>query len=96
MHEMSLIAGLFRKIGELALENKAKQVLEVKVKLGAFSHVSADHFREHFEQGARGTLCEGARLIVEESQDTADPQAQDIILQSIDVETQEGETLATP
>lgn len=95
MHEMSLIAGLFRKIGELASEHRAKRVSEVKVKLGAFSHISADHFREHFEQGAQGTVSEGARLVVEESKDTTDPFAQDIILQSIDVETQEGEMVET-
>ncbi|MCG3203689.1 MAG: hydrogenase nickel incorporation protein HypA [Elusimicrobia bacterium] len=94
MHEMSLISGLFRKIGELASEHQAKRVVKVQVKLGAFSHISADHFREHFEQGARGTICEASQLLIDESKDTKDPHAQDILLQSIEIESQDGETVA--
>ena len=35
------------------------------MKLGALAHISPDHFREHFEHGACGTIAEGARLTIE-------------------------------
>ena len=35
--------------------------------LGAFSHISADHFREHFEEATVGHVAEGTQLDVTES-----------------------------
>jgi hydrogenase nickel incorporation protein HypA/HybF len=85
MHELSLIANLLKKIDELALEHHADRVVSVKVKLGALAHISADHFRGHFVDGTKGTKAEGARLDVEVSEDTDDPNAQDILLDTIEV-----------
>lgn len=85
MHEFSLIANLFHKIDELADREGAGKVVGVKVKLGALAHISPDHFRHHFEDGARGTRTEGARLEIRECEDVNDPNAQDILLESIDV-----------
>jgi len=87
MHEFSLMADLLRKIEQLAGDSKASRVTTVRVKLGALSHITPDHFREHFEGAIVGTVAEGATLDVEESQDEKDPNAQDILLESIDVET---------
>ena len=56
------------------------------MKLGALAHISGKHFREHFEQAALGTLAEGARLDIDVATDQSDPHAQDILLQSVDVE----------
>lgn len=85
MHEFSLMADLLRKIDRLALEQKAEKVVGVKVRLGALSHISAGHFREHFEEGVKGTKADGARLDIRVSQDAKDPHAQDILLESIEV-----------
>lgn len=85
MHEFSLMAGLLRKIDELAREQNADRVVGVKVKLGALCHISADHFRGHFVDGVRGGKAEGARLTIEQSQDTEAPNAQDILLDEIEV-----------
>ena len=85
MHEFSLMANLLKKIDELALQEHADRVVSVKVKLGALAHISADHFRGHFVDGTRGTKAEGARLDVGVSEDTSDPNAQDILLESIEV-----------
>lgn len=87
MHEASLIRGLMRKIIELAIAEDAKQVTQVRVWLGAMSHMSADHFREHFKEASRGTIAAGAGLVVDVSDDAGDPNAQDMLLQSIEVET---------
>ena len=86
MHEFSLISNLMRKIESIAREQRAKKVVGVKVKLGALSHISADHFCEHFVRAAGGTCAEGARLDAEVLTDEGDPQAQEIILESVDVE----------
>lgn len=86
MHEMSLMSDLLAKIDHLARQNGAQKVVTVRVWLGALSHISAAHFREHFEAGTRGTVAEGAALEVETSEDVEDPNAQDILLKSIDVD----------
>ena len=57
----------------------------VAVWIGALAHISASHFREHFEDGSRGSLAQGARLDIEVSDDPEHPQAQDILLRSIEV-----------
>lgn len=85
MHEFSLMADLLRKIEQLAKDARADKVTGVKVKLGALSHITPDHFREHFEAAIVGTIAEGATLDVEQSDDQGDPNAQDILLKSVDI-----------
>ena len=86
MHEFSLIQNLMKKLELISESHEGKKLVGVKVKLGAFSHISAEHFREHFVHAARGTTAEDAELEVEESKDEQDPHAQDIILESVQVE----------
>jgi len=62
MHEFSLINDLMRKIDAIAREQGARRVVGVKVRVGALSHFSPDHFREHFEAAAIGTIAETAML----------------------------------
>jgi len=85
MHEFSLMADLLKKIDRLASDQNADRVVSVSVRLGALAHISADHFREHFETGVKGTKAEYARLDVWVCDDQQDPHAQDIILESIEV-----------
>lgn len=87
MHEMTLLAGLMKQIERIAKEQNATNVTTVRVKLGALSHISPDHFREHFVHAARNTPAQDATLEVEQLTDTQDPNAQEILLESIDVET---------
>lgn len=86
MHEFSLMNGLMKKINSIASQEKAIKVTSVKVTLGAFSHISPEHFLEHFVQSSQGTIAEGAKLVINVSTDTNDPLAQEIVLESIDVE----------
>lgn len=86
MHEMSLIHDLLRRIEDIAREQRAQKITAVKIRLGALSHISADHFKEHFEEGTKGTVAEGAKLETEVPEDIHDPHAQDILLISADVE----------
>jgi hydrogenase nickel incorporation protein HypA/HybF len=85
MHEMSLMRDLLRQIDSLAREQGATRVVSVGLRLGALAHISPSHLREHFVDGARGSVAEGARLDIEASDDTADPQAQSIVLTRIEV-----------
>jgi hydrogenase nickel incorporation protein HypA/HybF len=87
MHEASLIRSLMRKIDELAQAEGAGKVTTVRVWLGALSHMSPDHFREHFEHESKHSLAEGAELDIETSSDVDNPNAQDLLLRSIEVET---------
>ena len=85
MHEFSLIKDLIRKITTIAREQHASKVLSVTVKIGALSHISHDHFRDHFVLASRGTISEGARLNIEFMTDVTDPQSQDVLIQNIEV-----------
>ncbi|MCX6989695.1 MAG: hydrogenase maturation nickel metallochaperone HypA [Chlamydiae bacterium] len=85
MHEKSLMDNLIRKILQLAKEEKSDKVVKVSVKLGALSHMSAEHFKEHFDIAALGTIAQNAEIVAEESQDINDPNATIVVLKSIDV-----------
>jgi hydrogenase nickel incorporation protein HypA/HybF len=89
MHELSLFADLMRKIEAVAREQGARRVVGVHVTLGALSHLSPAHFLEHFEQLSPGTVAEGARLEVAVNPDTSDPRAQEIVLDSVEVEVED-------
>ncbi len=86
MHELSLMADLMAKIDRVARDQGASRVAAVKVTLGALSHLSPAHFREHFEHASAGTISEGAELDIVVATDIHDPLAQDIVLHSVEVE----------
>lgn len=86
-HELSLMANLLLKIEDAARhDGPDSKVVGVQVRLGALANISADHFRGHFEDATRGTVAEDAVLTIVESTDPTDPRAQDITLESVDVE----------
>lgn len=85
MHELSLIKDLVRKITSVACEHKAGKIVSVTVKLGALSHISPDHFREHFNHATHGTVAEGAKLHIEIVNDINNPTAQEVLLENIEV-----------
>ena len=87
MHEASLISNLMNRISEMAKAENATRVTAVSVWLGALSHMSKAHFAEHFERAAAGTMAEGAHLEITVSDDTGHANAQDLVLESIEVES---------
>lgn len=86
MHETGLVRDLIHKLDERARAEGAIRVSGAKVWLGALSHLSAEHFREHFEIESRGTAAEGTILTIEVSDDLHHPHAQDLMLTSLDLE----------
>jgi len=88
MHEMSLMRGLMRQIESLAEREGAQAVTSIRLRLGALSHFSPEHFREHFAQVAPGTRAAGATLEITTSDDVHDPHAQDVLIESVEVEVE--------
>ena len=86
MHEQSLMNNLMNQIEGLAEEHNGQKITRVKVWLGALSHFTKEHFREHFDVSAKGSRAEGAYLDMELSEDQEDPNAMGVIILEIDVD----------
>ncbi len=86
MHEASMMRGLMRKIERVAHEQNATRITAVDVWLGALSHMSDGHFREHFVQTSAGSIANGAEIRTEVSDDFTHPNAQHVLLRSVEVE----------
>lgn len=88
MHEFSLMADLFRKIREISNRNDNRKIVMVRVKLGALSHITPQHFEEHFIEFSKGTPADGAKIEIIQLEDRNDPDAQSILLESVDLDAQ--------
>lgn len=86
MHEQSLIEALVRQLEQVAEAEGASKVTAVRVRCGALSHFTPEHFREHFERAAAGTVAEGADVEIELSDDVTHSDAAGLRLESIEVE----------
>jgi hydrogenase nickel incorporation protein HypA/HybF len=78
---------LVRRIEAAAAGEGGARVVRIRVRLGALSHFTPEHFREHFETASRGTLAEGAEVEAELRTDPTEPEAQGVLLESVDLET---------
>jgi hydrogenase nickel incorporation protein HypA/HybF len=74
MHETALVRDIIHRIEDLGHATGARRVTGAKIWLGALSHLSADHFREHFAIEARDTCVDRVTLEVEVSDNPDDPQ----------------------
>lgn len=90
MHETGIVRDLVARLLEASRQAGAERVSGVSVWLGALSQFSPEHFREHFDDEARGTPAEGAALHIVASEDVSDPNAQHVVLQSVDLDVDEG------
>jgi hydrogenase nickel incorporation protein HypA/HybF len=86
MHERALMTDLLREIEEVARADGATCVTRVSVRLGALSHFTEEHFREHFVDASRGTLAEGAALDAVLEDDLENRRATGVVLESLEVE----------
>ena len=74
------------RVEQAALADGAARVTRVDVRLGALSHFTPEHFLEHFEDAARGTIAEGAVVVASVESDISHPRASDVVLESVEVE----------
>ena len=87
MHEKALMDDLMRKILGAAEAEGGIRVTGIRVRLGALSHFTEAHFREHFADASHGTLAEGAAVEAQLGTDPTEPHAQGVVLESIDIQT---------
>jgi hydrogenase nickel incorporation protein HypA/HybF len=77
---------LMQKIESEAAAAGARRVARIRVRLGALSHFTEAHFREHFVDASRGTVAQGAEVDAELRTDPTEPEAQGVVLEAIEVE----------
>ena len=90
MHEKALMDDLMAKILAVSEAEGGVRVTRVTVWLGALSHFTPEHFREHFDDAARGTLAEGAQVEATLDGDISDTRAQGVVLESVVVTDDSG------
>jgi hydrogenase nickel incorporation protein HypA/HybF len=86
MHEKALMDDLMAKILQVAAAEGGARVTRIRVHLGALSHFTPEHFREHFDDAALGTPAEGAEIEAELGTDLTAPHANGVVLESVEVE----------
>ena len=87
MHEMSVLNSLMNKVNTLSAVHAPARVVSLRVRLGALSHFTPEHFQEHFNIASRNTAAEGAALHVILMTDVLDPDAQGVVLESIEFDS---------
>ena len=86
MHETALVRDVVRRIEDLGHATGARRITGAKVWIGALSHLSAEHFREHYALEAQGSIAARAILTIEASSDLDHPDAQRVRLESVDLD----------
>ena len=93
MHEKHLTEDLVRRLEAIAAAEGGRRVTRINVRLGALSHFTPEHFREHFDDAAAGTVAEGAAVEAVLGTDPTEPGAQAVLLESVQVELPDREEL---
>lgn len=87
MHERALMNDVMSRIEEVGRAGGAVRVTRVFVRLGALSHFTPEHFREHFADASRDTIAEGAVVDAVVETDLADARASGVLLEAVEVES---------
>jgi len=85
VHERALMDDLVRKVLAVAEAEQAARVVRIRVRLGALSHFTPAHFREHWLDASQGTVAEGAEVDVTLDTELAGDAAQGVVLESVEV-----------
>ncbi len=90
MHERGVAVDLVRTAGVVALEQGARRVRTLRIELGPASHLEPESLTAQVSFHARGTIVEGAEVLVERRVLPGDavPGRDDdrVLLRSVDVE----------
>jgi hydrogenase nickel incorporation protein HypA/HybF len=86
MHEINLVHALMSKIQRIVPDKNQFKVAVVKVRLGTMAPISGKHLREHFTEATLGTVAEGAELEIVQLNALDDPLAEEVILESLEIE----------
>ncbi len=74
---------LVAKVVAVANAEGATAVVRIRVRLGALSHFTPEHFVEHWEDASRDTVAEGALVDATMDDDLAGGAAQGVVLESV-------------
>ena len=85
MHERALMEDVVRKVLAVAEAEGAGSVTRIRVRLGALSHFTPEHFVEHWVDASRGTIAEGAEVDATMDGDLAGEAAQGVVLEAVEV-----------
>jgi len=66
MHELALTQSILSIVREEAEKRRIEQVLSITLKIGKLSGVMPPLIQEYFNLAGKGTVAEGARLILDE------------------------------
>jgi hydrogenase nickel incorporation protein HypA/HybF len=86
MHDRALMRDVLARIVEVADAERATRVTRIAVRLGALSHFTPGHFREHFAGAAEGTVAAGAEVQATLDADIDAPTAHGVVLESVEVD----------
>lgn len=64
MHEMGVIQNVLRITEDAAEKGNAKKILKIHIRMGEYSDVVPEILREYFEIAAKGTVAEGAEIVL--------------------------------
>ena len=64
MHEMALAEGILDIALDYGKQNEAKRIAEVGLLIGEMSGVEQESLRFSFEMLVKGTIAEGAKLVI--------------------------------
>lgn len=85
MHERALMDDLVRRVLLVAEAERAAAVVKIRVRLGALSHFTPEHFVEHWVDATRGTIAEGSAVDATLDDDLTGEAAQGVVLEAVEV-----------
>jgi len=85
VHERALMDDLVRKVLSVAEGEHATSVVRIRVRLGALSHFTPEHFREHWLDATRGTLAEASEVDATVGESLTGDAAHGVVLESVEV-----------
>jgi hydrogenase nickel incorporation protein HypA/HybF len=86
MHEEALLRDVLRKAEEVARSERGHRVTRIRLWVGARSHLQGPELAARWADAVTGTALSGAPIEVELSADRDDPNAESVMLRSLDVE----------
>ncbi len=90
MHEEALLKDLRRKVEEVAIARNALKVSSISLWVGALSHLTGEQLRARWPELVAGSVAEGSELVIDFSTELNDPNAQGIILKSLNIIPRDG------
>ncbi|MEM4357083.1 MAG: hydrogenase/urease maturation nickel metallochaperone HypA [Candidatus Nitrosocaldus sp.] len=88
MHELALIKDIIARLEAIAIENNARRIRSIRLRFGALTHTPAEVFKEQFKIIAMAegkSILDGTEIEIEVA-DEMDDNAQDVILESVELE----------